>query len=269
MMQEKVWQPKDIIYAKDVMMFKNPETKEIEFWISGKNGFCKIESLDAHCHIVKKLPENLHFLERNLEQELYDNKSFKSYKGYYTEKDFDMMYLISKIRRLEFALTMQNLNKENFAQFVKYMKPKWHPAKPTFFALGKRDMTLSLAKMDKGVHTLTKNMFFDCITCLQYNYNTKRLELKYLEAQHYMTHIRSWKFFKNCIPRIQNRNRFFTYYELILYKEFLNMNYGKKLQGLIAYKRNLEDKIESNKIAKAQKIKDDQRKENSKDLYEF
>ena len=84
-----------------------------------------------------------------------------------------------------------------------------------------------------------------------------------------MTHIRSWKFFKNCIPRIQNRNRFFTYYELILYNDFLNMNYGKKLRGLIAYKRKLEDKIESNKIAKAQKIKDDQRKENSKDLYEF
>ena len=96
MLKEKVWQPKDIIYAKDVMMFKNPETKEIELWISGKNGFCKIESLDAHCNIVKKLPENLHFLERNLEQELYDNKAFKNYKEYYTEKDFDMMYLISK-----------------------------------------------------------------------------------------------------------------------------------------------------------------------------
>ena len=266
-MQEKVWQPKDIIYAKDVLMFKNPETKEIELWISGKNGFCKIESLDAKCEIAEKIPQHLHCLRRSLEQELFDNKAFKNYKGYYTEKDFDMMYLVSKIRRLEFALTMQNLNKENFAQFVKYMKPKWHPSKPKFFALGKRDMTLSLAKMDKGVHTLTKNMFFDCITCLQYN--TKMQELKYPEAHHYMAHIRSWNFFKNRIPRIQNRNRFFTYYELILYKEFLIMNYGKKLRGLIAYKRNLEDKIESNKIAKIQKEKADAQKENSKDLYEF
>lgn len=260
----KVWQPKDIIYAKDVMMFKNPETKEIELWISGKNGFCKIESLDAHCNIVKNLPENLHFLERNLEQELYDNKAFKNYKGYYTEKDFDMMYLVSKIRRLEFALTMQNLNKENFQQFLRYVKTK---RKPTFFALGKRDMTLSLAKMDKGVHTLTKNMFFDCIKCLQYDSNLR--QLKHPETQHYMAHIRSWQFFKDRMPKIEHRNRFFTYYELLLYKELLNMNYGKKLRGLMAYKRKLEEKIESNKIAKAQKAKDDQKKENSKDLYEF
>ena len=265
-MQEKVWQPKDIIYAKDVMMFKNPETKEIELWISGKNGFCKIESPDAHCHIVKKLPENLHFLERNLEQELYDNSAFKNYKGYYTEKDFDMMYLISKIRRLEFALTMQNLNKENFAQFVKYMKTKWHPSKPTFFALGKRDMTLSLAKMDKSVHMFTKKIFWNCLENLYYG----RIDsLADQVSKSFMNKNENFKFFKTHIPRIQNRNRFFTYYELILYKEFLNMNYGKKLRGLIAYKRKLEDKIESNKIAKAQKIKDDQRKENSKDLYEF
>ena len=78
----KVWQPKDIIYAKDVMMFKNPETKEIELWISGKNGFCKIESLDAHCNIVKNLPENLHFLERNLEQELYEQQLRNFWRDY-------------------------------------------------------------------------------------------------------------------------------------------------------------------------------------------
>ena len=47
------------------------------------------------------------------------------------------------------------------------------------------------------------------------------------------------------------------------------MNYKRKIKVIYDYKRKLEDKIESNKIAKAQKIKDDQRKENSKDLYEF
>ena len=267
MTQEKVWQPKHIIYAKDVLMFKNPETKEIELWVCGKNGFCKIEDIHARCPVATKLPENLHFLGRNLEQELYDKSTFKNYKGYYTEKDFDMMYLVSTIRRLEFALTIQNLNKENFEQFVKYMKTKWVPSKPTFFALGKRDMALSLAKMDKTVHTLTKDMFFDCIACLQYD--TKMQKLKYHETQHYMVYIRPWDFFKNHIPRIENRNRFFTYYELILYKEFLNMNYTKKLRGLESYKTKLEDTIKSIKITRAQKEKEDQRKENSKDLYEF
>ena len=64
MLQEKVWQPKDIIYAKDVMMFKNPETKEIELWISGKNGFCKIESLDAlEVSASENTDKNLSFTE--------------------------------------------------------------------------------------------------------------------------------------------------------------------------------------------------------------
>ena len=268
MTQEKIWQPKDIIYAKDVLMFLNPTTKEIELWVCGKHGFCKIESLDAHCPVATKLPENLHFLERNLEQELYDKKAFKNYKGYYTTKNPDMMYLISKIRHLEFVLTAQNFNQENFAQFLKYMKTKWAPYKTHFFALGKRDVSLSLAKMDKGVHELTKNMFFDCIACLQYHHSQMQ-ELKYHETHHYMTRKRSWEFFKNRIPRIQNRNRFFTYYELLLYRELLNMNYSDQLYRLSSYKDALQSKIQDRKYLKELHKKQESERKNSQESYEF
>ena len=267
MTQEKIWQPKDIIYAKDVLLFLNPATKEIELWVCGKNGFCKIESVNAICEISDKLPQNLTFLNRNLEQELYDNKAFKNYKGYYTTKTPDMMHLISKIRHLEFVLTAQNLNQENFQQYLKYMKTKWAPSKTHFFALGKRDVSLSLSKMDKGVHELTKNMFFDCIAGLQYH--NQMPELKYHETQHYMVYKRSWDFFKNRIPRIQNRNRFFTYYELLLYKEFLNMNYSNSLYNLSSYKDKLQAKIKDKKVLKELKKKQEIEKENSKELYKF
>lgn len=267
MTQEKVWQPKDIIYAKDVLLFLNPTTKEIEFWVCGKSAYCKIENICGHCDIVQKIPENLFFLNRNLEQELYEPVSLNKYKEYYTKHDSDMMYLIAKIRRLELMLTAQNLNKETFKQAYQYHKTKWHPSKPVFFALGKREVLLSLSQMDKNVHKLTKNMFFDCIACLQYNNQMQKL--KHHETQHYMAHMRSWKFFKGKIPRIENRNKFFTYYELILYKEFLNMNYTKKLNSLFAYQNKLEEKIKNNQLIKDIKQKQEAEKENSKELYKF
>ena len=271
MTQEKIyktWKPEERIFAKDVLLFANPENKQIELWVCGKNGYCKIESANAICEISDKLPQNLTFLNRNLEQELYNNKAFKNYKGYYTTKTPDMMHLISKIRHLEFVVTAQNLNQENFGQFLKYMKTKWAPYKTHFFALGKRDVSLSLAKMDKGVHELTKNMFFDCIACLQYHHSQMQ-ELKYHETHHYMTRKRSWDFFKNRIPRIQNRNRFFTYYELLLYKELLNMNYSNRLHRLFSYKDKLQAKIKDKKVLKELKKKQEIEKENSKELYKF
>lgn len=268
MTQEKFWHLKDIIYAKDVLMFFNPATKEIELWVCGKNSFCKIEDINAHCNIVAMPPQNLYFLNRNLEEELYDNKTFENYQEYYTKNDVDLRYLIAKIRQLELSVSMQNFNKETFKQTYDYLKSgRLKRLEPHFFALGKRKTPLSLDKIDKKVHLMTKNMFFDCIACLQYD--NKMQKLKYHETQHYMAHIRSWNFFKNRIPRIQNRNRFFTYYELILYKELLNMNYTKNLNTLFTYKRKLEKKLDSNKKAKIEKAKEDQKKQNSKELYKF
>ena len=84
-----------------------------------------------------------------------------------------------------------------------------------------------------------------------------------------MTYIRSWQFFKDRIPKLENRNRFFTYYELLLYKEFLNINYTKKLYALFEYKDKLEEKLQSNKVAKKQQQKQKEEKENSKELYNF
>ena len=265
-MQEKIWQPKDIIYAKDVLLFANPKNKNIELWVCGKKGFCKIESLDAKCEVCEKIPEKLKFLGRNLEKELYNKSIFNSKNFQYTIKDSDMMYLISKIRLLEFELTKQNFNKENFQKYLGYRQTKWVPSKPTFFECKNRPCSLRLQSMDWDVQVDTINMFWNCLENLRYG---TVHSLKHGETQHYMTHIRSWQFFKDRIPKLENRNRFFTYYELLLYKEFLNINYTKKLYALFEYKDKLEEKLQSNKVAKKQQQKQKEEKENSKELYNF
>ncbi|MBP3389926.1 MAG: hypothetical protein J6K71_01950, partial [Clostridia bacterium] len=236
----------------------------------GKHGFCKIESLDAHCPVVTKPPENLHFLERNLEQELYDNKAFKNYKEYYTTKAPDMMHLISKIRHLEFVVTAQNFNKENFAQLYKYLKylscgkDSIRCSKPTFCAFS--ELLPLYQAIDFDVQLGTRSMFSECLDSFYYGTIDS---LKDLTLKSFMEKNEKFEFFKTHIPTIQNRNKFFTYYELLLYRELLNMNYSDKLYMLSSYKDELQSKIRDRKVLKELQKKQKSERKNSQESYEF
>ena len=267
MAQEKTWKTKDVIYAKDVMMFANPTKKTIELIVCGKNGYCPIGNFDAKCEVWEKLPEDLKFLGRNLEQELYNKSIFNFTKYKYTVKDFDISYLIKKIRFTELYLTTQNFNKENFEHFVSYLQ-NGRPShlKPNFFANRQRPFSLNTHAIDWDVQVLTIDMFFDFLNTLHIG---SEHSLKYKATKNYMMKNNRFLFYKNRIPRIQNRNKFFTYYELLVYKEFLNMNYAIALKKMFDYQEKLEGKIQTNKVKKVQKQKAKEAKENSKETYEF
>ena len=273
MTQEKIyktWKPEERIFAKDVLLFANPENKQIELWVCGKNGFCKIESANAICEISDKLPQNLAFLKRNFEQEIYNQSLYNYSKFQYTIKNDEMKDLASKIRRMELVLTAQNFNKENFAQLYKYLKylscgkDSTSCSNPTFCAFS--ELLPLYQAIDFDVQLDTRSMFSECLDSFYYGTIDS---LKDLTLKSFMEKNEKFEFFKTHIPTIQNRNKSFTYYELLLYRELLNMNYSDKLYMLSSYKDELQSKIQDRKYLKELHKKQESERKNSQESYEF
>ena len=181
-----------------------------------------------------------------------------------------MKDLASKIRRMELALTAQNFNKENFAQLYKYLKylssgkDSIRCSKPTFCAFS--ELLPLYQAIDFDVQVGTRSMFSDCLESFYYGTINS---LKDLTLKRFMEKNEKFEFFKTHIPTIQNRNKSFTYYELLLYRELLNMNYSDKLYMLSSYKDELQSKIQDRKYLKELHKKQESERKNSQESYEF